>query len=254
MLDRALRTFGRADLVLNATVTAVSRPAAGEEEGGGPVLLTYTVAGGGAPATLSCGALLNTAAPTPVGLAYLGGLDTAEAAVFGRVMTNQYTTVAVALDPPLPCSTYVPSASLAATYLAQPGLVATALAAGAFTAAASADGNLSGASWGGLQPSAAAGLPDVPAISAVDDPALSGWPQSYALVCPGAANRPAWTVGNASAPPPRVAVAYSLSDVPLSAAEFAQRATAPFLPGRSATAEQARDQRASVPSHCRSVP
>ena len=212
LLERVLAAYGGLSpgaLKLSANVTSVSRPAARDA---GPVLLTYTTSGAAAeaaPQTVTCRALLDTAAPTLGGLTYLGDLDAEEAAVFGRVFANEYASIAVKVEPPLPFANYVADPSRGGT---PPASL--------------------------LLRSATAGQPANPILSASDDPVLTGWPQYFTFLEPGKANRPAPKNASAAAPPrPNVGVAYSLSDVPLSASQYSQRAVDTFARG-AATVEK----------------
>jgi hypothetical protein len=182
-------------LQLGVRITSVARPPPGAD---GDVLLSFTDNRGVARAA-ACSRLLNTAAQTLEGLAFLSP-DDAERAVFSKVFANNYATVALTVTPPMPAGIYIPlrvstpldlPAALLARLMRRPSIAGEAvLTPWSFIA----------------NPSPQDGRPTCAEL-----------PVAEAFISPP----------NASAPPATL-VTYALSDGPLSAAAFAEKARAVF--------------------------
>ena len=185
-------------------ITSVARPAADAAAGASDVLLSYADASS-RQRLLRCGALVNTAAPTARGSAYLD-LDAEERALFASVRVNRYFTSALRIEPGLRTGVYgaLPPAD-AGIFLRQ-------------AAAPTADSNSTYA--GGAQ---LLGRPVLPVLSSLADRyPYRGDVTLLVTATPGAANRPP---GAPAAAAPTLAVAYSLSDVPTTRAAVARNAT-----------------------------
>ena len=186
-------------LRLRVNITSVERPAADADAQSADVLVSY--ADPSSPQhLLRCGALLNTAAPTASGSAYLD-LDAEERALFASVFTNRYYSTALRIEPGLRTGLYgaLPPAD-AGLFLRQ---------AAAPTAASN-----------NMQPLDRPALPVLASLA--DRYPYRGDVTLLVTATPGAANRPP---GVAAAAAPTLAVAYSLSDVATTRAAVARNAT-----------------------------
>ena len=181
-------------------ITSVERPAAdADAQSADDVLVSYADAAS-PQHLLRCGALLNTAAPTASGSAYLD-LDAEERALFASVFTNRYYSTALRIEPGLRTGLYgaLPPAD-AGLFLRQ---------AAAPTAASN-----------NMQPLDRPALPVLASLA--DRYPYRGDVTLLVTATPGAANRPP---GVAAAAAPTLAVAYSLSDMATTRAAVARNAT-----------------------------
>ena len=187
-------------LRLGVNITSVARPAADADAQSAPDVLVSYADASSPQHLLRCGALINTAAPTASGSAYLD-LDAEECALFASVFANRYYTTALRIEPGLRTGQYgvLPPAD-AGLFLRQ---------AAAPTAAVDNGTHLD--------------RPALPVLaSLVDRYPYRGDVVLLATASPGAANRPP---GVAAAAAPTLAVAYSLSDVATTRAAVARNAT-----------------------------
>jgi hypothetical protein len=181
-------------LRLGVNITTVQRPAAGSD---GAVLIEYTTQGAAAVSTtIRCGALINTAAQTLANLAYLQP-DADETRLFARVRTNAFFSTALLVEPKLATDVYL---SL------PPG--DAGFPAGEESVAGNATRPL--------------GRPVLPLLSSLADQ----WPYRgnvtvIATMSSGAALRPPGVPLSAA---PGLAVAYSYSDVEVTADSVAAQA------------------------------
>jgi hypothetical protein len=196
-------------LRLGVNITTVQRPAAGSD---GAVLIEYTTQGAAAVLTpVRCGVLINTAAQTLTNLAYMQP-DADETRLFARVRTNAFFSTALLVEPKLPTGGY---------FVLPPG--DAGFPAGEESAAGNATRPM--------------GRPVLPLLSSLADQ----WPYRgnitlLTTISPGAALRPPGVPFRAA---PGLAVAYSYSDVDVTADAVAAQA-AKSLSGskRRATAKK----------------
>jgi len=184
----------------SVSITSVLRPTSSEA---GDVSVTYSQPGGGST-TMRCGKLLNAVGQTAFGLSYLG-MDDVEKALFERVSYTRYFTTALMVTPKLPTGGWFfvlpppPDSGDNLRFILSHGLVV------------GGDKNVSN----GPRPAR-------PVIAALTDPQpFKGDVTSYIGVNYGAASRPTGVPLSAD---PGLLVAYSLSDVPITADAVAAKA------------------------------
>ena len=195
VLQRLTRTLLPAGtLRVNVSITSLQRPAA-DAAPGTPVVITYTQPGNGAT-TVRCGALINTVAQALPNLGFLG-LDDVETALFSSVLWCRYFTVALKVQPKL-----------------KEGMYALPLPRD--------EGIYRRVRFSRLRGDRFEDRPALPLLSAIVDPSpYRGEATVMYSVNHGAANRPPGVPYSAD---PGLMVAYSYSDVPISAAEVAAKA------------------------------
>ena len=188
-------------LRLGANITSVARPTADADAQSAPEVLVSYADASSPQHLLRCGALINTAAPTASGSAYLD-LDAEERALFASVFANRYYTTALRIEPGLRTGVYgtLPPAD-AGLFLRQAAAPTAAIDNG----------------------TRALDRPVLPVLaSLVDRYPYRGDVALLVTASPGAANRPPGVVAAAA---PTLAVAYSLSDVATTRAAVARNAT-----------------------------
>ena len=195
VMQRLTRTLLPAGtLRLNVSITSVQRPAA-DAAPGTPVVITYSQPGIGTT-TVSCGALINSVAQALPNLGFLG-LDDVEMLLFSSVLWCRYFTVAMMVKPKLREGMYL---------LPLPR----------------DEGIYRRVRFSRLRGDRFEDRPALPLLSAIVDPSpYRGEATSLYSVNHGAANRPPGVPYSAD---PGLMVAYSYSDVPISAAEVAAKA------------------------------
>ena len=195
VMQRLTRTLLPAGtLRVNVSIKSLQRPAA-DAAPGTPVVITYTQPGNGAT-TVRCGALINSVAQALPNLGFLG-LDDVETALFRSVLWCRYFTVALMVKPKLREGMYL---------LPLPR----------------DEGIYRRVRFSRLRGDHFEDRPALPLLSAIVDPSpYRGEATSLYSVNHGAANRPPGVPYSAD---PGLMVAYSYSDVPISAAEVAAKA------------------------------
>jgi hypothetical protein len=195
-------------LRLSATITDVTRPAAGAS---GPVLLSYAQPSPAAPRTLACGALVNTVAQALPNLGFLS-LDAQETALFASVFWCRYYSLAMQVTPAAPD---VPKLANGLYVLPLPVDDGTRRRRPAAPPRAQRPPRRAGFFGVAepLPPPPPDTRPAMPLLSAVVDPyPYRGEVTGFFTVNHGAANRPAGVPRSAD---PGLVVAYSYTDVPM---------------------------------------
>ncbi len=201
LLRRVSTLLPEGTLRLSVDITDVQRPPADSPRGAAPVVVTYTQSGDAH--TVRCGALVNTAPQVLQNLGYLR-LDAEEAALFKPVYYARYFTTALVVSPK-------PK---------KPGMYV-------FTPPVSTADYLLRREKG----------PAVPLLSAAfDSSPYRGELVAYITANTGASNRPPGVPYSAN---PGLVVAYSYSDIPITAAQVQAKAVHTLTGGkRKAEARQ----------------